>query len=273
MRAALRRLVTLAAATSIAASSLHASADETRECVDAHYKAQELRAARKLTGARDRLVRCSATSCPRLVQKECADLLAELQKSLPSVVFSAKDEAGADCLDAAVSVDGQQVTERIDGSAVVIDPGPHAITFRRPGGAPVEQKILVNEGEKDRIVRAVLPDRKPVFGPAPAPPLGSPSREAERPSAPSEPTTRPWAPILVAAGASALSLASFAYFGLRGQAAKDRLSSTCRPAGTCSSDEVDRARTQLIVADVSLVVSLVSAGVALYFLLQKPHAP
>jgi hypothetical protein len=254
----------------MATSSPPARADETRECVDAHYKAQELRNARKLIEARSRFVRCSATSCPRLVQKECADLLAEVQRSLPSVVFAAKDEAGIDLLDVAVSVDGQPMSERIDGSAVAIDPGPHTVGFRRPGGQPVEQVILVNEGEKDRIVRAVISGASPVFGPAPATVVSRPSAPAEAPSAPRETSSRSWAPVLISGGVSALAIASFAYFGLNGQASKDELSATCRSGGACSSNDVDRARTQLIIADVSLVVGLVSAGAALYFLLQKP---
>jgi hypothetical protein len=67
-------------------------------------------------------------------------------------------------------------------------------------------------------------------------------------------------------GATALSLGSFAYFGITGRADADRLRGTCAP--TCTGAQVSSVRRKLIAADVSLGVAAVTAAVGTYLFLR-----
>jgi hypothetical protein len=58
--------------------------------------------------------------------------------------------------------------------------------------------------------------------------------------------------------------------GLSGQSDVSNLRSTCAP--NCQESQVDGARAQLIGADVSLGVGVVSLGVALWFFLHPNPA-
>jgi hypothetical protein len=257
-------------------SSVTADASsEAERCVAAHYEAQQLRNDRRLIEARATLLQCTSPSCPSLVRKECAELLEEVQKRQPTVVFTAKDAAGEDYLDVAVAVDGRRVTDRLDGRAVAVDAGPHTLVFQHSRGQSVEQTILVNEGEKDRIVRAVFPNANTAVPRAAAAEPNGPERQPLPPRvallSPEQATgTRQWAPIVVLGGLSILALSSFGYFGISGQNTKERLEDTCRSSGTCSAREVTGARAQLIIADISLAVALVSAATGIYLFLQHP---
>jgi hypothetical protein len=62
----------------------------------------------------------------------------------------------------------------------------------------------------------------------------------------------------------------FAALALSGQSDVSNLRSTCAP--NCSSSQVDGARTQIILANVSLGVGIASLGIATtWFLLSRSH--
>jgi hypothetical protein len=69
----------------------------------------------------------------------------------------------------------------------------------------------------------------------------------------------------VFSGIAVLGGASFAYFGLRGHSELSDLRASC--LGHCAQDDVDRAWSKLVVADVSLGVGVVAAGVAAWLFL------
>jgi hypothetical protein len=64
---------------------------------------------------------------------------------------------------------------------------------------------------------------------------------------------------------SAVAVASFATFGAVGKSDIDDLRATC--AGHCKQSDVDSAWSKLIVADVSLGVGVVAAGLATWLFL------
>jgi len=64
----------------------------------------------------------------------------------------------------------------------------------------------------------------------------------------------------VAAGVGVLALSSFAYFGLKASSDTSTLRETCAPH--CNEQDVDAVRTKLVVANVSLGVSIVALGLA-----------
>jgi hypothetical protein len=133
------------------------SGDVTKDqCVDANTKAQSLRRSSKLVAARAQLAVCADPRCPGMVRDDCIQRLDELEKVQPTIVFDAKDGAGNDLSDVRVSMDGKPLVGRLDGTAVAVDPGPHAFTFEVTGQPIVTRGFVLKEGEKLRRERIVI---------------------------------------------------------------------------------------------------------------------
>src|SRR5580704_17589938 len=88
------------------ASPAEPIADDKEACFRAVDEGQKLRATRKFVSARDQFIQCARSVCPALVRKDCAQWLSEVEVSLPSVVFGARDVQGRDVFDVRVTVDG-----------------------------------------------------------------------------------------------------------------------------------------------------------------------
>jgi hypothetical protein len=231
LRSPLLPLVALALALSTARS---VSADATSQvCIHAAEEGQRLRAARKIVGAREQLIACARDVCPAMVRKDCAQWLSEDEVTMPTVVLGARTERGEDVVDVRVSIDGAPVAERLSGASVPVDPGPHVLRFEAAGYPPVQQQIVVREGEKSRLVIASLPPRPK--GPIPA-------------------------GFWVFGGLGVAGGAGFAVLALLGEGDLNNLRSTCAP--NCTPSSVDSARVKFILANVSLGVGIASAAVA-----------
>jgi hypothetical protein len=126
------------------------------QCVDANARAQDQRRAGKLSLAKEQLRTCADPSCPDIVRSDCIRRLDDLQSAQPSLVFDVKDAAGADVVDVEVTVDGQPLAHRLDGSPVEVDPGVHAFIFQVSGAPPAKLILVVKEGELRRHERVVL---------------------------------------------------------------------------------------------------------------------
>jgi hypothetical protein len=258
-------VVALVAFTSSAASSIGVAAgskDDKKACIASSEKAQQLRADGKLLAAREELLVCARDVCPGVIRKDCAKWLGELEDALPSIVLGAKDGKGHDLEDVRVSIDGAQVTATLDGKAVPIDPGPHALLFQHTGSPDVEDKIVVREGEKNRFVTVKIhvagddvPDASTTSGDG-----AGASTEA-----PKKIPTASW----ILGGVGVAALGSFAFFGLKGKSDESSLRSSCAPA--CADSDVSAVHTKYVIADVSLVVSVASLGVAAYLYFSQPR--
>lgn len=175
-------------AVAIAAAALlapqDATADDKQACGDAYHQTQSLRKAGELQAARAQAVACTRDVCAEFVRTDCARWLGEIDASQPTLVIEARDGAGRDRTAVRVTLDGAPWLPALDASAHPIDPGPHTLRFEADGEAPVEQQILVREGEKARKVsitlgapvepeplvpRAGAPTPGPDEGPGPAP--------------------------------------------------------------------------------------------------------
>jgi hypothetical protein len=241
------------------------------QCAAAYEKSQELRAAGSLKAANENLVVCAQEFCPAFVQTDCAQWLTEVQRELPTIVFVAKDKSGEDTSAVAVSMDGAELMKQLDGKAIIIDPGPHTFRFELEGAEPVEQQVVIRQGQKDRVIAVS-------FGPAGADGPGeSPYAGAKGPAAADagESTTgpgplRPYA--YIAGGVGAAGIIGFAVLGAIGKAEENDLrDSGCSP--NCSRSDTDAIKTKYIVADVLLGVGIagLGTGVALFFLSQPKH--
>jgi hypothetical protein len=129
-----------------------ARADEpTKEqCMSANEAAQSLRQSGKLEAARAQLLTCVAKSCSAAVRDDCNERLDELTKAVPTIVFTAKGAGGADLVAVRVTVDGAVLAERLDGTALSVEPGEHTFEFTTEGFAPMSKKLVVREGVKAR---------------------------------------------------------------------------------------------------------------------------
>jgi hypothetical protein len=258
-------LVTLAATT---------HADDKTACLDAHAESQLDRKAGRLRQARAALQICSRPVCPKLVIKDCTPWLSEVVDEQPSVVVSARDEAGQDTLDVRVRIDGGLVAERLDGNPIDIDPGEHVVRVELRDGTAIETHVILHAGEKSRALSFD-------FAPSPAPTVASPSRPTP-PSSPAPPASRPdgaTAPsrprvplgVWVLGGVAVAAGASFAAFGLLGRSRQSDLESTCMPH--CSSDAVAVVFRDNLVADLSLGVSILAVGAATWIALTTSRPP
>jgi hypothetical protein len=132
-----------------------------QECAAAYEETQVLQRRGKLIDARKQAAACSAPACSVYVTRDCTQWYAEIDATLPSVVLAAKDATGADARAVRVTVDGQLFAEQLDGKGAPIDPGEHVVRFEMAGAAPIEQRVLIREGEKNRAVSASFPPPHP----------------------------------------------------------------------------------------------------------------
>jgi hypothetical protein len=184
----MRHQSTLAAAflAVLVTAPARASSPSKAECLEANDQAQDLRRAGKLIEARAKLAVCVATTCPGAVRQDCSRWLGEVNEAIPSLVFEASNSAGNDVAAVRVTMDGKPFAEKLDGSALQVDPGKHLFTFDDAGGhAHVEKTVDVREGVKDRHVSVVLGARLGTDTPADAeahPHLAGPDHPSSTPT-------------------------------------------------------------------------------------------
>lgn len=233
-----------------------ADADDKQRCVDAFTAAQAEKLEHHLLAAKTKALVCAAPACPALVQKECSALLGDLEAAIPTVIPRARDEAGQDVLDLRVSIDGVEVAA--DGKAIALDPGKHVVRFEAKGRAPMEQSVMLAEGERLRTVSVVFPTEKPPEKPpvVPMPP---------KPVIHDEPSRGAWP--WITASIAAAGFVGFGAFGLMGRSETLDLRERCP---RCTQGEIDAAHRKLLVADVSLGVALVSTGLSVWLFTRTP---
>lgn len=235
-------------AVSIATTSVaRAQADDTKACLAAYDSGQRHRKAGDLVRARDALFRCAVAACPEIVRSDCVEWSAELERQVPTVVVSARYSDGTDIARARVSVDGAVVSERLDGTPLPLNPGERVIAIDVDGRSET-QRLIVNQGEKARLVRFEL-ERASRAQPASAPP----DRVEQEASGPGP---LPW----VLAGTSLVAAAGFGYFAIKGTRDLRALRDDCAPG--CSQAELDGVKRDLLIADILLGVSVLSGSAA-----------
>lgn len=246
--------VMTAGITLLAAESV-AHADERAVCATAADQGQQLRDEGKYRRARVELLLCARDVCPAPIKRDCLEWLEQLERTAPTVVFGAK-AGGKDLSDVKVSVDGAVVTERLDGKPLQMDLGKHTVRFEYHGQTKQED-VIIGAGQKNRSVAATFSTG--TANAAPAGPAAPSTTEGHRGSL---------VPAFIVGGLGVLALGSFAFFGLGGRSDADDLQA-CKPR--CAESDVDKARTKLIIADISLGVGIVALGVATYMILTRPN--
>jgi hypothetical protein len=172
-----------------------AAADPTTaDCLVANDRSIALRNQHQLRAARAELLVCAAPSCPADVRSECVRRVAEVNAQMPTVVFEVRDSEGNDLSAVTVTMDGQPLAPRIEGTALSIDPGAHEFVFTAPDFPAVHKHWIIREAEKGRRERvtmgAPVPARPPEVRPAEAPP-GPLVPEPARPAPPEAAAAKP----------------------------------------------------------------------------------
>jgi len=228
---------------------------QSAQCGQAYEHAQEEKAKGHVGAALVHLRQCIDVSCPQFVRDDCSRWMDQAEAAMPSVVFAVRRD-GVDQVDVEVTCDGQPFAKALDGKALVVDPGIHTFSFRMPGLAPVEQKLLVHEGERNRIVDVEFHSLRDS---ATSPTVAGVGDEG---SSSSEISANPGFLRYGLAGVGALGVLNFALFAALGNSQQSNLERTCSPR--CDSSQVSSVKTKYLIADASLGVGMVSLGIATY---------
>ncbi len=215
-----------------------AAADEMSKeaCVEAHSQGQDAREQGKLSLARKLFLTCAQSSCPALVQSDCARFADELERYQPSLSFAARDGRGNDLPDTSVYLDEALIATRLDdGRPREVDPGRHVVRFSH-GGRDQVVAIVVGSGEKGRTIVGT-------FDLGPAAPASGASSEPSTASAPRR--RRSLGPRLMLGAAAAVTATGIvlAVTGLVRVPSNCSLSShdCAAPPGDKSLDEASKA--------------------------------
>jgi hypothetical protein len=236
-----RRLAVLSGAVALVASAILWSArvlgadPTTADCLAASESSLKSGNEHKLRAERSQLLVCAAASCPADIRRECVRRVDEVNAAIPTIIFEAKDGTGGDLSAVKVTIDGEVLAERLEGSAISIDPGEHTFVFETAGQSPVTKQFVIQEAQKDRreAIRFVTP-ATPLVSPQPAQPLASRSPAFLPPGETSQGLGAQKIFGIVAAGVGVVGLALGSAFGVMAMSDKSDAQSVCPrdPCGT-----------------------------------------
>lgn len=158
-------------ALGLAAPSASAQTMTKDQCIDANTRAQHLRTDGRLAESRELLRKCADPACPAIIRSDCTKRIDELQTVQPTIAFDVRDASGAAMTAVKVTVDGKLLADKLDGTALPVDPGQHEFTFVAQGQPAVTRTLVVIEGVKARREVIVLGSAATTAPPPPPPPV------------------------------------------------------------------------------------------------------
>ena len=225
----------------LAVSTIGRAAEQRQQCIAAYENAQTAKLSGKLLDGKSALLLCSSSACPEVMHADCLRWLAEVEASLPTVVFRVTTASGTTPQAAMVSIDGAAPVA-LDGRALGVDPGRHTITFSADGLRTEAKTFEFSEGEKLRREVIVLESSS-----------SAASATAEAPAVQQDSSRfKVTLPVALAASATVLGAAGATYFGLSARAHDSDLDH-CSPH--CSRDSVDRVKREYLLTNVSLGIA------------------
>jgi hypothetical protein len=171
-------------------------------------------------------------------------------------------------------VDGRRLADRLDGTALAVDPGEHELTFTAEGYPTLTRTITATEGEKGRVERVVLVGPTDPAAPAPeSPPATAPPAPPE--TAPGPSTVGMVTGGLAFAGVTGIALGGL--FGLLTISARNQQEADCASPTSCknhsqSKDDHSTALTDGTLSTVGFVAGgvLLAGAAVYYFVLARP---
>lgn len=245
----------------------------TTECLAASESAYKSAKDHKLLQERTQLLTCAAEHCPADVRRDCVQRMDDVNRAIPSIVFEVKDSAGNDLSDVKVTMDATRVAERLDGTAITLDPGRHKFTFEIPGRPPIDKEYVIVISQKERretlVVDSVSAKPEAVsplttHGQQPAVSQTRPGLGAQKIAA------------IVAGGVGIVGVGVGTAFGLISKSKHDDAAQHCN--GSICSDQqgIDFKTSAIHAGNVSTVAFVVGAaglagGAALWFTAPRPR--
>lgn len=264
----------LALASAAGTVTAPAGAGDSRvaQCLEAAEHAQELRNAGKLRESRTQLAACMAQGCPASVRSDCKGWDAAAERAIPTVVLAAHDPQGKPVTDVRVSIDGAPLVSSLDGRPVAVDPGSHVLRFEAAaGGEPVEQKVDLPEGTRDKRVEVQV-GVAAAAATETATPTASTTASEEPTATPAGAGRKVPVAVWVLGGAGVAAEVVFAIFLSQGYSVANDLTNNKHCPPGCPSGDVDAMSRDFVVADVALYtgIGLLGAAAAVYLL--RPSA-
>jgi hypothetical protein len=244
----MRYLVVLGALVASFGLAPSAQADDAPStCLTAPVRGQKLQQAGKLIAAREHFRVCARAECNPDIIEHCKQWADDVEKALPSIIVVARDADGHDVSDVSVRIDDGVATP-LSPHSIELDPGEHRVIVTHGGAKPAEEKILLQDAQKNRSVVVTFPG-----------PPGRP-RDDARTSRPIP--TSAW----IASGVAVVALGAFGFFGAKG--VSDRSNKHCDTG--CPTPVKQDVNTLFVAADVSLAAAAIAAGVAAWLYLSRP---
>ena len=272
MRTSFHLVVAIGLSASVSLLPATSAAGPREECVDAHGRAQDLREHGQLARARQTFLTCAQSSCPTLVQQDCARFSEELAQLVPTVSFSARDASAADLPSTTVYVDDALVATRLDdGRAYELDPGKHDVRSVHDG-KETTLKVVLNQGERGRLLVATFVDRG-------APPQKRDVAASDTPDVPTPTETRrPLFPLLVAGIGAAAAVTGGVLFAVGSSSVPDACSVSTRECATTPNDPaIGKAESGVRLANTGLAVGIGGAvtliGGLIWYLAEPAGTP
>lgn len=262
LRARLGLCFALALSMAAAPASAAPSKKKKKECASAYVAAQKLKSSGSLLEARKKLIVCASEGCLSAVRKDCTDWLDQVNAAIPTITVSAHDTSGQETLAVKVQVDGKPIADELTTNGIELDPGEHKLHFEMEGAPPIERKIILRAGEKNKPVAVDFGEHKaqPEATTDSAP---AAAQDQIHDQGPEPEKKRSHVASYVLGGVGVVALGGMAYFWLSSKSAESDLdASKCAP--NCNSADVDSIKHKRLFGDIALGVGVVSLGVATY---------
>jgi hypothetical protein len=227
----------LAVSVGGAARTAHAADPTTADCLGASEAALKLGNDHKVRAERSQLLVCASASCPADIRKECASRVDEVNAQIPTIIFGAKDASGADLNAVKVTMDGEVVAERLEGTALSIDPGEHTFTFETANQPQLTKTFTIQEAQKER--REVITFGAATTAPNPLTPTPQPTSAQPPPENPpgaygNQGLGTQKILAIVAGGVGVVGLGIGTAFGVMAMSQKNDAQSAC-PGSQCAT--------------------------------------
>jgi hypothetical protein len=276
-------VATLLASLAAPESTALAADPTTADCLAASEARISAGNQHKLRAERGFLLLCAAPSCPAEIREECSSRMEQVNAQIPTVIFQAKDAAGGDVVAVKVSMDGEVLAQRLEGTALSTDPGKHTFTFEAAGLPPVTKTLVMLTSQKlrrEQIFLGAPPSPSPAV---PAPTTAPPPVQGDGATSPAQGDATPpglgtqKALALVAAGIGIVGIGVGVGFGAVAISDKSAAQSAC-PNGLCptqaAADQWSTAGSAGNVSTIAFVVGGVGlAGAAALWLTAPAGRP
>jgi hypothetical protein len=243
-----------------------ASSGRTGPCAASFQKAQALEQGGHLREAVKELEACAARPACGSIQQKCKQWQTKLELDVPSIVPLAKDETGAPVVEVTVAVDGEPLTDKLDGHGVKVDPGMREFTFKTDKGVVATQKIMIVQGQRNRQITVSIPKgalldqldtERAVARTEAAVPQAPPADDPPPRSTASKRSNL--GPYLLG-GLGLVGLTGYGLFTYWGKKDDDLLKAGCSP--NCDQRSVDHVDKMYLIGKVSLGVGVAALGAA-----------